>query len=102
MDEIKTEFTPGNWVIKESTSIAGVNMDIVSDMGSVEATRFCPEICTLYNDEDINQANANLISAAPDLLSACEALANGLELSEGSAVPCFLQKAINKARGITE
>jgi len=44
------------------------------------------------------EANAQLISAAPDMLSALEAIAHGMIQTQGF-IPGFMEQAIAKAKG---
>lgn len=56
-------------------------------------------------DDEINQANANLIAAAPELYEALETVINDVEPTEfalSSRVRNMIDTALKKARGETE
>ncbi len=76
---------------------------VVSKCGTLRHNVGHQEVFRRHGQEDgmpIVEANARLIAAAPDLLSACEAIASGMHQS-GGPVPYFLQNAIAKAKGDT-
>ena len=71
---METEFTKGNWVIKESKF---ENTDIICQTVLMTDLKYndlrSPVICDLYGQAtEEGKANANLLSAAPDLFLACE------------------------------
>jgi hypothetical protein len=89
-----SEYTKGPWVYHWNVKSVPAETFILSDDGHV---------CTVYGGYDkpseANMANANLISAAPDLF---EALDKMLDHFEGN-IPLFLfelaEGAISKAKG---
>lgn len=89
----KTKHTPGPWKLKRSGTISDNNGELVATTGYRVA---------VYSEED--DANARLIAAAPELLSAGEwmlALIDGKEQmpKPGDEVAEALRAAIAKARG---
>lgn len=87
-----TTHTKGPWTIKESTSSA---------MVSVYAGGFSVACTGSAKAEDDNaRANARLISAAPDLLAACEAVISELDGDPHRYSLCnTVAAAIAKAKG---
>ena len=90
----KNQHTPGPWSVSPY-------MNITSRNGTVAKTEQMPD-----NDDSEREANANLIAAAPDLLSALRFLLadyiaiQGDKLT-GSSVPIDMaQAAIAKAEGV--
>ena len=87
----EAESTPGPWIIME-----GTDWVIVSPEVSVAA------VYTPRGVREVRQANARLISAAPDLLEALEAINDGVE-GDNISMPEWLwndvHAALAKAKG---
>jgi hypothetical protein len=86
------EHTPGEWRIGRGSE-AGLVRAFPADGGPGVA------ICEMrYDFQDLRQVHANgdLISAAPDLLGACEA---ALEWGMPAVLAGEMRAAVNKARG---
>lgn len=72
---MKTKHTPGPWWVQDNTvQFAGGQLRVDSDDGAIAECGRYPNI-----DPEL-KANANLIAAAPDLLEALNALADGVHL----------------------
>ena len=67
-------FTKGEWVVDESRHDGCINvLEPFRHVSMVSQYRAKPE------DLDENEANARLISAAPDLLAACQGLVDAFD-----------------------
>lgn len=88
-----TDHTPGTW---KASDASGRNWQVVR-IGDKDGMR---RICTINNNLTAQKANAALIAAAPDLLSALEKLVDGCKTA--SHYPLGYEAAttaIAKARG---
>jgi len=88
-----TEHTPGPWE-NDNGVVAGKD---IKDLTRPSFDIF--DVSHWHGNKEEAQANAHLIAAAPDLLSACEAIAHGMKETQGFA-PNFLEQAIAKAKDI--
>lgn len=88
---------PTPWVVDTSGGSIGVYCDDVVGTRIAHLGPF--EFTLIPTTEKQREALGALFSAAPDLLEACEAIANGMEKS-GGPVPYFLTDAIKKAKGV--
>lgn len=85
-----SEHTPGPWAVRR-----GNDLEITSNAGNVEA------VINSRKGSPTAEANAHLIAAAPDLLSACEtALAYCYDNLAQEMWMKELADAINKAKGL--
>ena len=64
---METKFTEGNWIVKQNQEFPTLH-EIWSGENRGEVPTFIAKTCYAPRSE----ANANLISAAPDLFEACE------------------------------
>ena len=86
---MEAKFTPGPWQWNEADDrwalyITGAQARLVVEISAVG---------------EINEANANLIAAAPDLYAACDTALPVLTILEsGSATPGQVESAIRKLR----
>jgi hypothetical protein len=100
------EHTPGPWRVRDKQVDRDLGFD-VSDWAEVMASSDGSHVASAYcRAEDVNQANARLISAAPELLAALElirpmALGYAVANEVGSNVEYIrvADAAIAKARG---
>ena len=92
---MKTEHTPGPWVINESKNIIFIPTSFGNDI-----------VCTITNGghiKEVSDANARLIAAAPEMLEAlkeAKLYIDGIELVLGESAPHIkkcIDEAINKA-----
>ena len=93
---MENKFTKGNWNISDDTSECYL---VKSDDGGLIAFVYDGDIDDEAIHMDVVQANAKLISAAPDLLDACIKIAEYIELhniSDGEAY-FIVKNAIKKA-----
>jgi len=93
---MENKFTKGNWNISDDTSECYL---VKSDDGGLIAFVYDGDIDEEAIHMDVVQANAKLISAAPDLLDACIKIAEYIELhniSDGEAY-YIVKNAIKKA-----
>lgn len=88
------QHTPGPWIQSKRMMICQIA--ILSDED---------QLATVYGETGENQANANLIAAAPDLLEALEVLKDAFIVAVGATSPYAREAlrrpmaAIAKARG---
>ena len=89
------KFTPGPWSLDESRHAGCINrLNPFRHIGMVSAYQATKE------DKEENRANALLISAAPDLLEALEAVMRAHDLgTHNFNAHDLATKAISKARG---
>lgn len=91
----KQEFTPGPWKMLDYSRVCGEECIYIEGQRSGIATVFVDN-----EDEGIDEANARLIVAAPDLLKALEAMVEDvcqLQLTDANVL--LAKAAIKKARG---
>jgi hypothetical protein len=93
--ESKMSYTKGEWKIRRTENY----ITVVHDISHTEVE----PVCHLFDNPNA-QANAHLISAAPELLEACKKAYESLLLSAKEGTPQYklldeLQQAINKAEG---
>lgn len=107
-----SKFTRGPWISSAWTTDAGwapstQRIQIETEDGAYLIATYNTDFCE-YPDNETNAANARLISAAPDLLSAAKCAANVLALLSKEVealglraenVPQMLRDAIAKAEG---
>lgn len=80
---MSTKHTPGPWKMNGPTLVGnGYNIGSVNSHRTTEG-----------------EANANLISAAPELLEACERMANAKSLGEKNEARRLARLVIAKAKG---
>ena len=89
----KTKFTRGPWEIflTGDERAIYIGTDLFGENSSVAAT----VDVDIYGKESENLANANLISAAPELY---EALDDLTEIANRGSVPDYVRDAINTAK----
>ena len=96
---IPDRFTPGPWILDQ------VELSIHGQDGTFIATVELPPLCP-SNVTDTMEANARLITAAPELLAACKHLLALLESPSpnrpGGVSRTILREAIAKAERGTE
>jgi len=95
-----TEFngTPGPWLQckPEREEIRGSNVTVTA----IEAAD--GEICLVHGGGDKDfAANAQLIAAAPDLLEACQAIADNWESGDLTHAARLCSRAVKRALGLT-
>lgn len=98
------EHTSGPWSIRY---LSGIDMEIVSENGKICHFSGLSHSVELMNEhESEEKANANLVAAAPDLLSALEEALPGIEELNGEFQEGWdstiekIEAAIKKARGL--
>ncbi len=91
---METKYTKGEWELMPQPQGSGLTM-IVTCTSKKEKIYTCIETISYETEEE--KANAHLMAAAPELLSALEAVANGMMQTQGF-IPNFMKSAINKAR----
>jgi hypothetical protein len=82
--------TPGQWEAADYWNDRSLQIPVTDCDGG--------PIANVWGGNDEAFANARLIAAAPELLEACEAVANHLAI-KGSALQTLIHAAIAKARG---
>lgn len=93
----RTQATPGPWFYAED--------EHTWQLFGTWPSGFCPQILkapkrdTPYAEYWPNEADAQLICAAPDLLAACEAMLADGTTQDYTAVVAQVEAAIAKARG---
>jgi len=98
---IKMNHTRGPWEICGSTIEVIIDADVEVDCTVIKSADGS-EVCLLARDSECSEqleANARLISAAPDMLEACKLVIEQAGLSTNS--PCYikLKQVIEKAEG---
>lgn len=97
---MKAQHTPGPW----ANIGIGFDTEIIAGVGSVDPLKVV-RIATVYDcslSMEVQEANAHLIAAAPDLLAALELVAGldeGMLTSPTLAVVKNCRAAIAKAKG---
>ncbi len=66
-----TDFTPGPWFHRECSATTEHDWSVLSGIPTDGVNKVIADVCVRRVDEEEDQANARLISAAPDLLAAC-------------------------------
>jgi len=108
-----SKHTKGDWKINNNWPYTknSRGSDIAVFSVSIDSANYMDCICVtkgLAGKRDVQVANAKLISAAPDLLEACEAFMERVDnASDRAAIPDFVFRlaetyfipAINKAKG---
>jgi hypothetical protein len=101
--------TPGPWKIFDGWGSSRFSPVIVDSIPDVDGKCVANCICHVASSNDVAEANAHLIAAAPDLLEACEAALEcmpslevrnwppGFELKKSAIKKC--REAIRKAKG---
>ena len=99
-----TDYTPGPWTVDHAmiTGATGDTVALICDTGEALGTvADWPRLTGPVPADAVNEANARLIAAAPDLLAALEAFAQAFE--DDSIEMCDVNDmaiaAIAKARG---
>jgi hypothetical protein len=95
---MKTEFTPGPWVIDWNVSRLDVfSADAATLVATLQRSMMSPGI------DSTAKANARLIAAAPDLYDALQACHEAMQYMSEYDIPINLpgkvEAALNKARG---
>ena len=93
--------TPGPWAVEHRYSCEMIRRPMQRGMG-VGSPLESGHIAQTIGDSGTDTANAFLIAAAPDLLAACEALADRFyDLDLDTHEPCWVnaKAAIAKAKG---
>jgi len=88
---MKTSFTKGEWFIEDYDSMLEITSKGHGSICTVECSYQLEEM--LIDPTDEQQANAHLISAAPDMYKALEALSKGEGLQPGTTIESILLKA---------
>lgn len=86
-----SKHTPGPWIATD-----GPDPEVITPDG----TTICSQVCSGADDEPDNdgRTNARLISAAPDLLAACEAALCVHDVYSTAATPRLLPEVAEKLR----
>ncbi len=93
-----TKHTPGPWLVEYGhNQKSGIRYwQIHDDLHAICQNHFC---CAAEN-EDVSEANASLIAAAPDLLDACERAEMWFSTHpDGKIMRDVMRAAISKAEG---
>lgn len=103
----KATHTPGPWVTRDEELI-GPNEAVVVYSENDDGETMC-EVCEVYANPDVGGTlpNVRLITAAPDLLEACEELLRTINMYSTDPIPAGVYNrvarvagdAIRKARG---
>lgn len=98
--------TQGNWNFSLNKDARVISIHTGETSDEIEAGKGIwndPNICGLwYDDLDISMANAQLISASPDLLNACQQLMDCYD-TKGQLLSFdvnVVREAVNKALGL--
>lgn len=93
------ESTKGPWTCDVgSYTVSGAHRHLTVEDATGHSVVFLEQLAMNPNYEAMD-ANARLISAAPDLLAACEAALNDRMFKEWPEVATLLKNALAKARG---
>ncbi len=89
-----SKYTKGKWMTNKIS-------DCLFHICSLEGGHICRMEAGSYDEKDKNKANAQLISAAPELLEACKEIQH-LNPHKTHKIFIRLKQAIAKAEGLKE
>lgn len=92
---MKTAYTPGPWVIEENVTVGGINHLAITARHAGGSWMPC-SVSPMRFARDVDQANARLIAATPELLEALK-----LVLIFHDSGPWTSEKAQEWANGLT-